>query len=101
MGGAMIFTEMLTSLAGRATTPPSSEPKRTNAPRHDEMRWIQAHADELGALDGQWIVVEGTRLIASGLRLADVMAEAEARGIHNPFVYRVEADRPKTAHMGL
>jgi len=102
MGEAMVFTEILASLAGGATaSTPSSEPKRTSPPRHDEMRWIQAHADELAALDGQWIVVEGTRLIASGARLVDVVARAEAMGIHNPFVHRVEAERPDVAHMGL
>ena len=102
MGATMVFAEMLASLAGLATAPtPSSEPKRATPPRHDELRWIQAHADELVALDGQWIVVDGTRLIASGPRLTGVVAEAEAKGINNPFVYRVEAARPEIAHMGL
>jgi len=94
MGVAMVFTERLASLAGGPPATPSLEPKRTTPPRHDEMRWIQAHANELAALDGQWISVEGARLIASGARLVDVVARAEAMGIHNPFVHRVEAERP-------
>jgi len=101
MGVAMVFTERLASLAGGPPATPSLEPKRTTPPRHDEMRWIQAHANELAALDGQWISVEGARLIASGARLVDVVARAEAMGIHNPFVHRVEAERPDTTHMGL
>lgn len=102
MAITMVVTEMLTSLGGRL--PDLAPAPRRGAdpmPRHDEIRWIQAHADELASLDGQWIVVEGFRLVASGMRLVDVVADAEAKGIQNPFVYRVEMERPEIAHMGL
>lgn len=102
MGIAMVVAEMLASLGGRVPEPvPAPRQGAGPLPRHDEIRWIQAHADDLAPLDGQWIVVEGFRLVASGMRLMDVVAEAEAKGIQNPFVYRVQKEHPEIAHMGL
>ena len=100
MGMVMVVAEMLTSLGGRVPVAASREGVDP-LPRQDEIRWIQAHAGDLAALDGQWIVVEGFRLVASGLRLVDVVAEAEAQGIQNPFVYRVQKEHPEIAYMGL
>ena len=96
----MVVAEMLTSLGGRVPVAASREGVDP-LPRQDEIRWIQAHAGDLAALDGQWIVVEGFRLVASGPRLVDVVAEAEAQGIQNPFVYRVQKEHPEIAYMGL
>jgi hypothetical protein len=102
MGMTMVVAEMLASLGGRVPQPIPAPRRGTGAlPRCDEIRWIRAHADDLAALDGQWIVVEGFRLIARGLRLVDVVAEAEAKGIQNPFVYRVQKEDAEIAYMGL
>ena len=101
-GRASIVTQLLVSLGARAiTSTQSSEVERTRPPRHEELRWIRSHSKELAALDGQWIVVEGARLIASGSRLKDVIARAESVGISNPFVHRVEAPGFNIVRIGL
>lgn len=97
-----MVAEIPASLGGRGPEPvPAPGQGADSLPRHDEIRWIQAHADELAPLDGQWIVVEGFCLIASGLRLVDVVTAAEATGVQNPFVYRVQKEHPEIAYMGL
>lgn len=58
--------------------------------RREEMQWL---AKEAGPYEGQWVALDGPRLVAHGERLADVMAEAKAAGAADPFFARVRRDR--------
>lgn len=53
-------------------------------------RWITAHAHEYG---GQWVALDGDRLIAHGTNAAEVFAAADADGAYLPLLtYLVPAD---------
>jgi hypothetical protein len=62
---------------------PDPEPNR---------RWMNEHAHEYG---GQWIALDGDRLIAHGENAEEVFAAAEADGAYLPLVtYILPADAP-------
>lgn len=54
--------------------------------RSREMKWID---DNRAAYAGQWVAVEGDRLIAAGVDAVDIFAAAKAEGIQIPFVVHV------------
>ncbi|MEW6209935.1 MAG: DUF5678 domain-containing protein [Acidobacteriota bacterium] len=49
-------------------------------------RWIEEHRAEYL---GQWVAIEGDRLISHGSNAVEVHNEAKAAGIEIPFVVRV------------
>lgn len=55
------------------------------------MKWIDEHRAEFA---GQWVCLEGDRLIAHGTDVLTVHAEARAAGIKAPFVEQV-LDEPE------
>ncbi|MFQ5925469.1 MAG: DUF5678 domain-containing protein [Dehalococcoidia bacterium] len=54
--------------------------------RMTEMRWLGSQRELCVRLAGQWIAVEGERLIAHGQRLIEVLEEARSKGVEHPFV---------------
>jgi hypothetical protein len=52
-----------------------------------EFRWLSEHAREYA---GQWVALDGDRLIAHGPDARDVYAAADADGAYLPLVTRVE-----------
>ena len=52
-----------------------------------EYQWLNEHAREYA---GKWVALEGSQLIASGDKGADVMAQARAGGVERPFLLHVE-----------
>lgn len=58
-------------------------------------RWITEHAHEYG---GQWVALDGDRLIAHGTNAAEVFAAADADGAYLPLLtYLVPPDAPPFA----
>jgi uncharacterized protein DUF5678 len=57
---------------------------RTN---EQERAWIDAHRDEYL---GQWVALDGDRLIASGADARTVYEAARAQGVEIPYIDRVE-----------
>jgi|SRR5262245_39770776 len=56
------------------------------------MRWMNEHSHEYG---GQWVALDGDRLIAHGPNAAEVLAAADADGAYLPLVtYIPPADSP-------
>jgi uncharacterized protein DUF5678 len=55
--------------------------------RQREMRWLREHQAEYA---GQWVVVQGDKLIAHGLNAREVAEAAYAAGIEVPFLVHVE-----------
>jgi hypothetical protein len=51
------------------------------------MRWLAENRDKYA---GQWVVVEGDRLIASGPNSQEVFQAAKEAGIEIPFLVQVE-----------
>jgi len=101
IGVAMVLAQKLVSLVGGVPMARARDESASGSLRHDELRWIQAHGDDLSRLTGQWIAVEGTELISHGANLTQVLEEVERRGIGRPFVYRVPATGPDVVEMGL
>ena len=52
-----------------------------------EQRWLKEHREEYL---GQWVALEGDRLLASGADGRAVYEEARAAGVRAPLVTRVE-----------
>jgi hypothetical protein len=53
-----------------------------------EMQWLAAHAREYV---GQWVALDGDRLLAHGPHHHEVWATAEASGVYLPLVTFVES----------
>ena len=58
--------------------------------RREEMQWL---AKESGPYAGQWVALDGRRLVAHGAKLAAVSTEAEAAGVKEPLFAHVSADK--------
>lgn len=58
--------------------------------RHEELHWL---AKESGRYSGEWVALDGPRLVAHGARLADVNAAATAAGVAEPFFARVPKEK--------
>lgn len=69
--------------------------------REREIAWLQANLARLQReMPGQWVIVEGDRLIAHGHDYPAVYRKAREQGIGLPFVERV-ADQTGAVSMGL
>jgi predicted DNA-binding antitoxin AbrB/MazE fold protein len=55
----------------------------------EEMQWL---ARESAPYAGEWVAIQGLRLIAHGAKLADVSAAATAAGVMDPFFASVPED---------
>jgi hypothetical protein len=69
--------------------------------RTQEQAWRGDHAEALREFAGQWVVLEGERLIAHGADPALLAQEARARGIEVPYVFFVEAHSDAVVSLGL
>jgi hypothetical protein len=60
-------------------------------PREREMRWLSQHEAEYA---GQWLALDGDRLVSHGTDPRKVFAEAQAQGVADPFMAFAESDEP-------
>lgn len=58
--------------------------------RREEMQWL---AKESGPYAGQWVALDGPRLVAHGTQLAAVSAAAKAAGVEEPLFAHVSAGK--------
>ena len=59
--------------------------------RTREAKWIDENRT---AYAGQWVVVEGDRLIAAGVDPLRVFADAKEQGVQSPFIVHVLPEDP-------
>jgi Family of unknown function (DUF5678) len=59
--------------------------------RNPEMEWV---AENRAAYVGQWVAVEGDRLIAADPDALKVYAAAKAEGIQSPFLVHIVPEDP-------
>lgn len=77
------FNHNQTSLNQRATPWPEAQAS---------MDWLRQHAHEYA---GEWVALDGARLIAHGPNEAEVWAAAQADGVALPLLHRIAAaDEP-------
>lgn len=67
----------------------------TTHQREREMRWLAEHEAEYA---GQWLALDGDRLLSQGTDPHQVRAAARAQGVASPFV--VFAENPDEAYSG-
>ncbi len=84
--------KLLEKLTEEIRQQPQTNGKRVPLPvpykdRSREYEWLKEHAREYA---GQWVALEGDRLIAHGANAAEVFAAADASGVERPFLLRVE-----------
>lgn len=64
------------------------QPTKGDYPTNEHERaWLDAHRDEYL---GQWVALDGDRLIAHGSDAREVYEAARARGVEAPYLDRVE-----------
>jgi predicted DNA-binding antitoxin AbrB/MazE fold protein len=54
--------------------------------RREELQWL---SKEAAPYAGEWVALNGSRLVAHGVKFTDVSAAASAAGIEDPFFARV------------
>jgi hypothetical protein len=87
--------ELIALLIQKVDAPTSAQAKRRptivkrSVSRDREMRWL---AENRTKYIGQWVVVEGDRLIASGPNSREVFQAAKQAGIEVPFLVQVEPE---------
>lgn len=57
-----------------------------HASRMKEMRWLGNQRELRVSLAGQWVALEGERLLSHGEKLVEVLKEAQSLGVEHPFV---------------
>ena len=67
-------------------------------PRYAEMQWIPENA---GQYIGEWLALDGARLVSHGATLNEGDAEARARGVEEPLFYHVPRDWDQPSDGGL
>lgn len=81
----------LTELRAAETSRPAQNGKPSWQADHDRamlsMTWIRQHREEYG---GQWVLLDGDRLIAAGNDILALKAAKEADGTRSPFFDFVE-----------
>ena len=71
--------------------PPSQvEPSPLANARREEMLWLATQASPYA---GEWVALNGSRLVAHGAQLSVVRAAADAAGEDEPFYARIEKDQ--------
>ena len=69
--------------------------------RAEEMRWLWDHEKELNEnYPGEWLALDGPRLVAHGRDLLQVIEEAKAKGVENPFFSSVRAKEYQGRRVG-
>lgn len=54
--------------------------------RDTELRWLDENKESISKLGGEWIAVEGTRLISHSPNFAEVLDATRKEGIKIPFI---------------
>jgi hypothetical protein len=78
---------------GRAGRLPAAPAASVEELRAVEMAWLRDHHDDLAnRYQGQWIAVDGPKLVAHAGDLATLLTFAAAKGHPHPLVTAVRAD---------
>jgi hypothetical protein len=66
--------------------------------REVETEWMNSHPEELRKCAGEYVIVEGTEIIAHGKEPAELFEIAERRGIQIPYIFFVEPPLPPNTY---
>lgn len=76
-------------------------PFKAPSRRQLELQWRRTHKEVLRGYLGQWVVLQGERILASGPSLAEAVKQAREMGVRVPYVFRVEDLDENIATIGL
>lgn len=65
------------------------------------MEWMNKHPEKLRPYAGEYVVVEGTKVIAHSADAGEAIEAAKRQGITIPFVLFLAPAEPNTFHFGL
>ena len=60
--------------------------------KYSDLDWLEENAQELGRYPGEWLLIQGRRLLLHSRDFADLRAAISERQIDSPFVYYVPTD---------
>lgn len=66
-----------------------------------EMEWVNKHPEKLRPYAGEYVVVEGTRVVAHSPDAAEAIRTAKRRGVVIPFILFLEKPDPNSIRIGL
>ena len=89
---------MSTSSGSREVLPVAARPGGVRA---REREWRRELAQELRRFAGEWVVVEGERVVSHGTDAGAAVASARAEGVPVPYVFFVELDEEVDFRIGL
>lgn len=69
--------------------------------RTEEQAFCREKLEELRALGGQWVVIEGSRLVEHDVDPVRAVERARRRGISSPYVFFVPGQSSASIQMGL
>lgn len=72
----------------------------TTMPRASELKWLDDHFKELDNYLGQWVVIEGNRLVTADADYETANKRASDAGIARPFIIFIPPQE-ENAFMGL
>ena len=85
----------------KVDTATSSNAKMRSGLRAIEVNWMRTHREKLRPLAGQYVVVEGTRVVAHGRDASEVIRLARRHGVKIPFILYLEEPETDLIHVGL
>ena len=88
----------------RRANKPAQSAANGNSPtgfRAVEMEWMNKHPEKLHPYAGEYVVVEGTKVIAHSTDAALAIQTAKRRGIRIPFILFLEIPDPNVIRIGL
>jgi hypothetical protein len=69
--------------------------------REKEHEWCRTHPDELRALRGEWVILEGDRIVGHGTDPAALIYEAKRQAIKIPYIFYVREVDGSLQTLGL
>lgn len=75
----------------RARTKPNGQPSGFRAV---ELKWRETHPKELAKYTGEYVVLEGTKIVAHGTDAGAVVNTARKQGIPSPYIFFVPPKLP-------
>ncbi|MBI3930145.1 MAG: hypothetical protein HY319_31705 [Armatimonadetes bacterium] len=110
-GQDLTVAQLLRRAVQELTGAPGSRPvavlppaRRLTAPsprREAELAWLAQHQGQLGRFAGEWIVLDGSQLVAHGPDYLEVLDRARDQGVEVPFVEWIPEASAPTVWMGL
>jgi hypothetical protein len=85
-------------MVSRSVKSAQSGPSSPYGFRVVENEWLNKHPGELRKCAGEYVIVEGTEIIAHGKEPAELFEIATRRGIKIPYIFFVEPPLPPNTY---